>query len=75
LECKFFIIIIIIVFLYNIFIFTQYFRFYATFIPFWFWNVDGAVGRRIVMVWSLLMYIGKVQKLSLFTTNPGFEVF
>lgn len=34
--------------------------FYATFIPFWFWNIDGAVGRRIVMVWSLVMYIGIV---------------
>lgn len=32
--------------------------FYATFIPFWFWNVDGAVGRRIVMVWTIIMYIG-----------------
>lgn len=34
--------------------------FYATFIPFWFWNIDGAVGRRIVMVWSIVMYIGKI---------------
>lgn len=34
--------------------------FYATFIPFWFWNVDGAVGRRVVMVWAILMYVGKI---------------
>ncbi|XP_022190447.2 sphingosine-1-phosphate phosphatase 2 [Nilaparvata lugens] len=33
--------------------------FYATFIPFWFWNVDGAVGRRVVMVWTIIMYIGQ----------------
>lgn len=32
--------------------------FYATFIPFWFWNIDGAVGRRVVMVWTIIMYIG-----------------
>lgn len=32
--------------------------FYASFIPFWFWNIDGAVGRRIVMVWAIIMYIG-----------------
>lgn len=32
--------------------------FYATMIPFWFWNVDGAVGRRVVYVWSITMYIG-----------------
>lgn len=33
--------------------------FYASFIPFWFWNIDGAVGRRVVNVWALIMYIGK----------------
>lgn len=32
--------------------------FYATFIPFWFWNVDGAVGRRVILVWTVVMYIG-----------------
>lgn len=32
--------------------------FYASFIPFWFWNVDGAVGRRVVLVWTIVMYIG-----------------
>lgn len=34
--------------------------FYASFIPFWFWNIDGAVGRRVVMVWTIIMYIGMV---------------
>lgn len=33
--------------------------FYATFIPFWFWNIDGAVGRRVVFVWSSVMYVGE----------------
>lgn len=32
--------------------------FYATFIPFWFWNIDSAVGRRVIMVWSAVMYVG-----------------
>ncbi|KAK7791611.1 hypothetical protein R5R35_014684 [Gryllus longicercus] len=33
--------------------------FYASFIPFWFWNIDGAVGRRVVLVWTIVMYIGQ----------------
>lgn len=33
--------------------------FYVTFIPFWFWNIDGAVGRRVILVWTIVMYIGK----------------
>lgn len=33
--------------------------FYACFFPFWFWNIDGAVGRRVVMVWVLVMYVGQ----------------
>ncbi|XP_050077836.1 sphingosine-1-phosphate phosphatase 1-like [Anopheles maculipalpis] len=36
--------------------------FYATFIPFWFWNIDSAVGRRVVMVWSAIMYVGQSLK-------------
>lgn len=38
--------------------------FYACFIPFWFWNVDGAVGRRVVLVWALVMYVGKLFELA-----------
>lgn len=34
--------------------------FYSAFIPFWFWNIDGAVGRRVVLVWAIVMSIGKV---------------
>ena len=32
--------------------------FYASVVPFWFWNIDGAVGRRIINVWALSMFIG-----------------
>lgn len=32
--------------------------FYACIIPFWFWNIDGAVGRRVVLIWTIVMYIG-----------------
>ncbi|XP_023348671.1 uncharacterized protein LOC111717403 isoform X2 [Eurytemora carolleeae] len=34
--------------------------FYALFFAFWFWNIDGAVGRRVMLVWMLAMYIGQV---------------
>ncbi|XP_046445265.1 sphingosine-1-phosphate phosphatase 2-like [Daphnia pulex] len=36
--------------------------FYASVFPFWFWNIDGAVGRRIINVWSLSMFIGQSLK-------------
>lgn len=50
-------------FWYYFFLFGTYLGdevFYASFIPFWFWNIDGAVGRRIVMVWTIIMYIGEL---------------
>lgn len=34
--------------------------FYSMFIPFWFWNIDGAVGRRVILVWAIVMCIGTV---------------
>lgn len=40
--------------------------FYASFIPFWFWNIDGAVGRRVVMVWTIIMYIGMLLNIKIF---------
>lgn len=47
--------------------------FYASFIPFWFWNIDGAVGRRVVLVWTIVMYIGIVllntKKLRFYVRN------
>ncbi|XP_003700813.3 sphingosine-1-phosphate phosphatase 2 [Megachile rotundata] len=36
--------------------------FYSTFIPFWFWNIDGAVGRRVVLVWAITMTTGQILK-------------
>ncbi|XP_076629269.1 sphingosine-1-phosphate phosphatase 2 [Colletes latitarsis] len=36
--------------------------FYCTFIPFWFWNIDGAVGRRIILVWCIVMTTGQTLK-------------
>lgn len=34
--------------------------FYSAFIPFLFWNIDGAIGRRVVLVWATVMSIGKL---------------
>lgn len=48
--------------------------FYATFIPFWFWNIDGAVGRRVVFVWSSVMYVGQGFKDIIRWPRPGFPV-
>lgn len=36
--------------------------FYSIFIPFWFWNIDGATGRRIVLVWASVMSLGQALK-------------
>lgn len=45
--------------------------FYATMIPFWFWNIDGAVGRRVVFIWSIVMYVGQVLKDIIRWPRPG----
>ncbi|KAL6268855.1 hypothetical protein P5V15_001977 [Pogonomyrmex californicus] len=36
--------------------------FYSTFFPFLFWNVDGAVGRKIILIWAIIMTIGQILK-------------
>lgn len=36
--------------------------FYSTFIPFWFWNIDCTVGRRVVLVWAVVMSTGQIMK-------------
>jgi len=33
--------------------------FCALFFSFWFWNLDASIGRRLVLVWNLVMYIGQ----------------
>lgn len=48
--------------------------FYAATIPFWFWNVDGAVGRRVVLVWATVMYIGQGLKDIIKWPRPGWPV-
>ncbi|XP_058060168.1 sphingosine-1-phosphate phosphatase 1-like [Anopheles bellator] len=48
--------------------------FYATFIPFWFWNVDSAVGRRVVMLWSAIMYVGQSLKDIIRWPRPTYPV-
>ncbi|GAB0099312.1 sphingosine-1-phosphate phosphatase 1 [Sergentomyia squamirostris] len=48
--------------------------FYASFIPFWFWNIDGAVGRRMVMVWAIVMYVGQGLKDVIRCPRPGYPV-
>ncbi|CAG2114434.1 unnamed protein product, partial [Medioppia subpectinata] len=39
-----------------------YETFYASFFPLWFWNIDSAVGRRLVLVWVIVMYFGQALK-------------
>ncbi|XP_036887026.1 sphingosine-1-phosphate phosphatase 1 isoform X2 [Sturnira hondurensis] len=36
--------------------------FYISFFPFWIWNVDALVGRRLVAIWVLVMYLGQCTK-------------
>ena len=36
--------------------------FYITFYPFWIWNIDGFVGRRVCIFWALFMYLGQATK-------------
>ena len=36
--------------------------FYITFFPYWFWNIDGYVGRRICIFWCIFMYLGQATK-------------
>merc|ERR1719481_1262884 len=30
----------------------------ALLFSFWFWNIDGSVGRRMIFVWNFIMYFG-----------------
>lgn len=48
--------------------------FYASMIPFWFWNVDSAVARRAVLLWSITMYVGQVLKDIFKIERPGYPV-
>ncbi|XP_029453989.1 sphingosine-1-phosphate phosphatase 1 isoform X2 [Rhinatrema bivittatum] len=36
--------------------------FYISFFPFWIWNVDAYVGRKLIVIWVLVMYLGQCTK-------------
>lgn len=36
--------------------------FYSFFFPIWYWNIDGAIARKITVVWGIYMYIGQATK-------------
>ncbi|XP_075699869.1 sphingosine-1-phosphate phosphatase 1 [Rhinoderma darwinii] len=36
--------------------------FYISFFPFWIWNVDAHVGRRVIVIWVWVMYLGQCTK-------------
>lgn len=46
--------------------------FYSMFIPFWFWNIDGYVGRRVVLAWAIVMYTGQGIKDIVRWPRPGY---
>lgn len=46
--------------------------FYSIFIPFWFWNIDSVVGRRMVFIWAVTMYIGQTLKDVIQMPRPDF---
>ncbi|PAA47807.1 hypothetical protein BOX15_Mlig033632g1 [Macrostomum lignano] len=51
--------------LYSLFVFGAALgneEFYLTFFPYWFWNVDGYAGRRVLIVWAASMYVGQALK-------------
>ena len=45
--------------------------FYITFYPFWIWNIDGFVGRRVCIFWALFMYCGQATKDILKIPRPA----
>uniref|UniRef100_A0A8C6SBJ2 Sphingosine-1-phosphate phosphatase 1 n=1 Tax=Neogobius melanostomus TaxID=47308 RepID=A0A8C6SBJ2_9GOBI len=45
--------------------------FYLIFFPFVMWNVDALVGRRIIMVWAWVMYLGQCTKDLLGWSRPA----
>ncbi|NWX16482.1 SGPP2 phosphatase, partial [Aegotheles bennettii] len=36
--------------------------FYISFLPFTYWNIDHSASRRMIIIWSIVMYIGQVSK-------------
>lgn len=48
--------------------------FCALFFSLWFWNLDASIGRRLVLVWNLIMYIGQYLKDLIRWERPGMPV-
>ncbi|KAK0076931.1 hypothetical protein PV325_004654, partial [Microctonus aethiopoides] len=36
--------------------------FYTAFITIWFWNIDAEIGRKVILVWGIVMTIGQIMK-------------
>lgn len=49
--------------------------FYITFIPFVFWNVDPFIGRKMIVVWVVTMYIGQALKDLIKWPRPSYPAF
>uniref|UniRef100_A0A8D2L587 Sphingosine-1-phosphate phosphatase 2 n=1 Tax=Varanus komodoensis TaxID=61221 RepID=A0A8D2L587_VARKO len=45
--------------------------FYITFLPFTYWSVNPCVARKLIIMWSMVMYIGQVSKDLLKWPRPG----
>ena len=45
--------------------------FYMLFFPFWFWNVDSAIGRKVGLLWGVFMYFGQATKDLLCMPRPA----
>ena len=48
--------------------------FCALFFSLWFWNLDASIGRRLVLVWNLIMYIGQYLKDLIRWERPGMPI-
>jgi sphingosine-1-phosphate phosphatase 1 len=45
--------------------------FYSLFFPIWFWNIDGAIARKVSILWAIFMYIGQATKDILQMPRPA----
>lgn len=45
--------------------------FYCLFFPFWFWNVDGAIARKVGFLWGIYMTVGQATKDLLRMPRPA----
>lgn len=49
--------------------------FYSTFLPFLFWNIDGAIGQRVVLIWGIIMTIGMMNYNNTKNNNSMHMIF